>query len=55
MLPHRIDRHAATVEDLRVGDRIVVVGRPGPRGNVIVARGVHVSRATATATKVALN
>lgn len=47
----RVNRKPATVEDLHVGDKIVVVGRPGARGNVIFARGVHVTRPADSAAK----
>jgi hypothetical protein len=40
----RLNRQAATLEDFKVNDKVVVVGRPGPRGNVILATGVNVMR-----------
>jgi len=39
----RINGKSAKLEDLQLGDYAVVVGRPGPRGN-LVARGVNVLR-----------
>jgi hypothetical protein len=46
----RLNRQPAALSDFHVGDRVVVVGRPGPRGNVMVAFGVNVVRATTPST-----
>jgi hypothetical protein len=40
----RLNRQAASLEDFKINDKVVVVGRPGPRGNVILATGVNVVR-----------
>ena len=39
----RIDKQKATLDDLRVGDRVLIVGRPGPQGNLL-AVGIRVTR-----------
>jgi hypothetical protein len=39
----RINRHPAKLEELQIGDYVVVAGRTGPRGNLI-ARALNVVR-----------
>ena len=43
----RLNRKPASLADFRVGDKVVVVGQPGPRGNVIFAVGVNAMRSPA--------